>query len=164
MVHGHQMRYVMKPKLLSLRETYKIVNDAGEDVFIVQGKALSLRSELSFQDPGGKELASIREKLSWGPRYEIFRDGALHATVKKELTFFKPSLAIQLEAGDDLDAQGDLSNHEYTITRLEKPVAWISKEWFKLSDTYGVEVHEGEDPILILAVTVVIDRVCNRGD
>lgn len=154
----------MKPKLFSLRETYKIANEAGEDVFLVYGKALSLRSELSFQDLSGKELAFIREKLSWGPRYEVFRDSALYATVKKELTFFKPSLAIQLEAGDDLDAQGDLSNHEYTIARLDKPIARISKAWFKLSDTYGVEVCDGEDPILILAVTVVIDRVCNRGD
>jgi uncharacterized protein YxjI len=163
MVHGHRMRYVMKPKLLSLRDSYTVANEAGEDVFVVQGKAFALRNELSFRDLNGKELAFIQEKLSWGPRYEIYRDDALYATVKKELTFFKPSLSVHLATGDDLEARGDLSNHEYTISRPDRPIAWISKAWFKLSDTYGVEVGEGQDPILILAITAVIDLVCNRG-
>ena len=33
----------------------------------------------------------------------------------------------------------------------------MSKQWFSWSDTYGVDVAQGEDDILILASTVVID-------
>ncbi len=32
-----------------------------------------------------------------------------------------------------------------------------------MSDTYGVEIADGEDDILILASTVVIDMVCHDG-
>ena len=46
------------------------------DVFFVGGRAFSIGNKLSFQDLNGHELAFIRQKLlSWGPTYEITRDG-----------------------------------------------------------------------------------------
>jgi uncharacterized protein YxjI len=33
--------------------------------------------------------------------------------------------------------------------------------WFRLTDTYGVEIADGEDPVLILASAVVIDMICH---
>jgi uncharacterized protein YxjI len=33
-----------------------------------------------------------------------------------------------------------------------------------VSDTYGVEVADSEDPVLILASTVVIDMCCHEED
>ncbi|MDB6067303.1 MAG: hypothetical protein JWR26_3511 [Pedosphaera sp.] len=40
-------------------------------------------------------------------------------------------------------------------------VATISKQWFAWTDTYGVDIADGEDDVLILATTVVIDMVCH---
>jgi uncharacterized protein YxjI len=37
----------------------------------------------------------------------------------------------------------------------------VSKKWFSLADTYGVEVDTSEDHVLILACAVVIDLVCH---
>ena len=37
----------------------------------------------------------------------------------------------------------------------------VSMKWFSMSDTYGVEIADGEDDVLILAATVVIDMVCH---
>ncbi|MGB8356173.1 MAG: hypothetical protein WCD79_19910 [Chthoniobacteraceae bacterium] len=39
--------------------------------------------------------------------------------------------------------------------------AEVSKRWFALTDTYGVDIAENEDDLLILASTVVIDMVCH---
>jgi uncharacterized protein YxjI len=50
---------------------------------------------------------------------------------------------------------------EYTFTRGEKVVATVSKQWFALGDTYGVEVADGEDDILLLASAVVVDMSCH---
>ena len=62
------MRYIMKQKILSLGNDFRIRNEAGEDVFLVDGRALSIGDKLSFQDMAGKELAFIRQKLlAWGP-------------------------------------------------------------------------------------------------
>ena len=84
------MRYVMSQKLLSWGDDFIIRDESGRDVYYVDGKALSLGDQLSFQDMQGNELASIRQTLlAWGPTYEIHGRGELRAVVKKAIfTFF----------------------------------------------------------------------------
>ena len=157
------MRYLMKQKLFCFGDDFTIKNEAGDDVFFVDGKAFSFGDKLSFQDMNGKELAFIRQKLlSWGPTYEIYRDGELAAVVKKELfTFFRCSFTVDVPGPDDYEAQGSFTDMEYAFTRGGGQVAEVSKRWFSFSDTYGVDIAEGEDDVLILASTVVIDMVCH---
>lgn len=157
------MRYVMKQKLFSWGDDFYIRDAEGHDVFFVDGKALSLGDQLSFRDLKGNELAFIRQKLlSWGPTYEIHRNGELAAVVKKELfTFFRARFTVDVPGPDDLEASGDFLDHEYTLTRGGRTVATVSKKWFAWSDTYGVDVAPGEDDLLVLASTVVIDMVCH---
>ena len=76
------MRYLMKQKLFCWGDDFSIKNEAGEDAFFVDGKAFSIGDKLSFQDIQKNELAFIRQKLlSWGPTYEITRNGELAAVV-----------------------------------------------------------------------------------
>lgn len=157
------MRYLMKQKLFSWGDDFTIRNAAGEDVFFVDGKAFSFGDKLSFQDMQKNELAFIRQKLmSWGPTYEITRNGELAAVVKKQLfTLFHCKFTVDVPGPDDLEAQGDFLDMEYTFRRGDQTVAEVSKRWFTFSDTYGVDVGQGEDHVLILASTVVIDMVCH---
>lgn len=157
------MRYVLQQKVFCLGDDYTIRNEQGKDCFYVDGKALSLGDKLSFQDMDGNELAFIRQKLlSWGPTYEIYRDGELAAVVKKELfTFLRCAFTVDVPGPDDLEATGDFLDKEYTFARGSEVVATVSKQWFRFSDTYGVEIAEGEDDVLILASTAVIDLCCH---
>ncbi|PYQ26222.1 MAG: hypothetical protein DMF56_25565 [Acidobacteria bacterium] len=157
------MRYVMKQKLFSWGDDFYIRDAEGREVFFVDGKALSFGDQLSFQDLQRNELAFIKQKLlSWGPTYEIYRNGALAAVVKKELfTFFNCRFSVDVPGPDDLQASGNFTDHEYTITRGGRTVATVSKQWFSWTDTYGVDIAEGEDDVLILASTVVIDMACH---
>ncbi len=153
------MIYLMKQKLFSWGDDFTIKDQAGQDRFFVDGKAFSLGNQLSFQDMAGNQLAYIRQKLlSWGPTYEISRGDQLLATVHKEVfTFFKCKFTVDVPGPNDLLAEGDFMDHQYTFTRNGNAVAQVSKQWFTWSDTYGVQVAEGEDDVLILASTVVID-------
>lgn len=157
------MRYLMKQKLFCFGDDFTIRNEAGDDVFFVDGRAFSIGNKLSFQDMNGRELAFIRQKLlSWGPTYEITRDGELAAVVKKHLfTLFRCAFTVDVPGPDDLEAQGSLLDMEYTFERGGQTVAEVSKRWFSFSDTYGVDIADGEDDILILASTVVIDMICH---
>jgi uncharacterized protein YxjI len=157
------MRYVMKQKLFSWGDDFRIKNEAGQDVFFVDGRAFSLGHKLSFQDLSGNELAFIRQKLlSWGPTYEITRGGQLLAVVRKQLfTLFRCKFTVDVPGPDDLEAQGSFLDMEYTFERGGRRVAEVSKRWFNWTDTYGVDVGEGVDEVLILAATVVIDMVCH---
>jgi hypothetical protein len=60
-----------------------------------------------------------------------------------------------------LEAKGDFTDHEYEFWRQSGLRATVSKQWFAWSDTYGVDIAEGEDDILTLASTVVIDMACH---
>lgn len=157
------MRYVMKQKLFSFTDDYKITDADGKDAYYVDGKLLSLGKNLSFQDMEQRELAHIQQKLlNWGPTFEITHDGELVAVVKKELfTFFHCVFHVDEPEHDALTAEGNFNDHEYVFTRAGQQVASVSKQWFTFADTYGVEVEGDEDPVLILACTVVIDEACH---
>jgi uncharacterized protein YxjI len=64
-----------------------------------------------------------------------------------------------MDNGPDLSAHGNLVDHEYEIERDGDTVATVSKRWFRVRDSYGVEVAPGHDDALILAVTVCIDEL-----
>lgn len=153
----------MKQKLFAWGDDFTIKTEDGREVFFVDGKAFSFGNKLSFQDMQGHELAFIRQKLlSWGPTYEITRDGNLLAVVKKHLfTLFRCRFTVDVPGPDDLEAEGSFLDQEYTFTRAGQVVASVSKKWFAWADSYGVEIAEGQDEVLILASTVVIDMVCH---
>ena len=157
------MRYLMKQKLFAWGDDFHIRDADGREVFFVDGKAFSFGDQLSFQDLAGNELALIRQKLfSFGPTYEIHRNGALAAVIKKELfTFLSCRFMVDVPGPDDLEARGNFLEHEYTFTRGERVVATVSRQWFSFADTYGVDIAPGQDDVLILAGTVVIDMVCH---
>ena len=157
------MRYVMKQKLFCWGDDFTIKTPDGQDVFFVDGEAFSIGDKLSFQDMQGKELAFIRQKLlSWGPTYEIYRGGELCAVVKKHLfTLFRCRFTVDVPGPEDLEAEGSFLDMEYTFTRCAQVVATVSKRWVAWADTYGVDIAAGEDDVLILASTVVIDMICH---
>jgi uncharacterized protein YxjI len=157
------MRYLMKQKVFSIGDKFAIQDQNGADAFFVDGRVFSVGHQLAFEDLEGNQLAFIKQKLlSWGPTYEIYRGEQHAATVKKELfTLFQCTFHIHVDGQGDLDATGNLSDHEYVVTRDGQPVAQISKQWFTWADTYGVDIADGEDAVLILASTVVIDMCCH---
>jgi uncharacterized protein YxjI len=157
------MRYMMKEKLFAWGDDFTIQDEQGRDAFFVDGKALSFGDQLSFQDMHGNELAFIKEKVfAWGKTFEIHRSGKLAAVVKKELfTLFKCRFTVDVPGPDDLEARGDFLDHEYEFSRGEQTVAAVSKKWFSWTDTYGVDIADGEDAVLILASAVVVDQACH---
>ena len=158
------MRYVMKQQLFALGNDFIIRDESGADRFFVDGKVFTIGAKLSFQDMEHNELAFIRQRvLSWSPTFEIYRNDSLVAVVKKELfTFFNCRFTVDVPGPDDLTASGNFTDHEYAISRGEQPAAMISKQWFAWTDTYGVDIADGQDDILILASTVVIDMACHN--
>jgi uncharacterized protein YxjI len=86
--------------------------------------------------------------------------GRTVATVKKALVSpLRDRMSVSVEGGQDLDVQGNIVDHEYSIKAGGAKVAEVSKRWFRVADTYGVEIAPGQNEILLLAVTAVIDSM-----
>ena len=155
-------RYQMREKLVSIGDDFWIENAAGQRAFKVNGKALRVRSTLAFEDAQGRELAKIQEKVLRVKDSMVIEgpDGETLATVKKALIApMRDRFSVKVGDGPDLDVQGNILDHEYKIEQGRETVAEVSKRWFRVRDTYGVEIAPGQNDIVILAVTAAIDQM-----
>jgi uncharacterized protein YxjI len=154
-------KYRMREKLFAIGDDYWIENEEGERAFKVDGKALRVRDTLVLEDPSGAELFTVQEKkLRVRDTMEVERGGQTVATVKKALiTPLRERFSIEVEGGEDMEAKGNIVDHEFKIERGRDKVAEVSKRWFRVRDTYGIEIAPGQDDALILAVTVCIDQM-----
>jgi uncharacterized protein YxjI len=157
-------RYQMREKLFAIGDDYWIETEDGQRLFKVNGKALRVRETFILESPSGEELFKIQEKkLHIRDTMKIERDGDTVATVKKALiTPLRDRYAIELEDDGELSAKGNIVDHEYEIERDGHKVAEISKRWFRIRETYGIEIAEGENDALILATAVCIDEMAGR--
>jgi len=153
----------MRQKLVSIGDDYWIEDERGERVFKINGKAMRVRDTMVLEDPQGRELFKIQQKMFRIRDTMEIEDGDGHkvATVKKALiTPLRERFEVNVEDGDDLEVKGNIVDHEYKIECDGTKVAEVSKKWFRVADTYGVEVESpDQDPAMILAVTAVVDSM-----
>ncbi len=155
-------RYQMREKLISIGQDSYIEDANGQKVFHVDGKVMRVRDTLFFKDMQGNQLAKIQErKLRIKDTMEIEGpDGERLAMVKKALISpLRERWVAKIGDGPDLDVQGNIVDHEYKIKAGRHKVAEVSKRWFRVRDTYGVEIAPEQNDILILAITVAIDMM-----
>ena len=158
---GGGTTYRMQEKLFSIGDDFWIETESGERAYKVDGKALRVRDTLVLEDPSGTELFTVQEKkLRVRDTMEIERDGRTVATVKKALVSpLRDRFSIEVTDSDDMEAKGNIVDHEYKVERDGHQVAEVSKRWFRVRDTYGIEIAPDQDNALILAVTVCIDQM-----
>lgn len=159
---GSADRYQMREKLMSIGDDFWIENADGQRVYRVDGKALRLRKTLDLKDVDGSTLCRIQARVMHirdtmdieGP------DGERLARVHKALISpLRERWKVDVDTGPDMEIQGNLVDHEYEIEAGGSKIAEISRKWFRVRDTYGVEIHPEQDPVLVLAVTIAIDSM-----
>ena len=154
-------RFQMREKLISIGDDYWIEDETGARRFKVDGKALRVRDTWVLEDAEGREVASIRErKLSIRDAIKI-EVGDTEATVKKALVGIRDRFHVDVQGGEDLKVKGNIVDHEYEVERDGDTIAKVSKKWFRVRDTYGVEVEQLADVVLVLAVTVAVDALAH---
>ena len=158
-------RYMMRQRIFAIGDDFWIKDEQGRRAFKVDGKAFRLRSTLFFEDRQGHQIYKIQEKMvRVRDTMNIYRGDQVAAKVHNALiTPLRDRWTINIPGGADLRTQGNVLNHHYRIERGRQTVATVSKKWFRVRDTYGVEVQAGEDALLILAITVVIDMMAHAG-
>jgi len=160
-------RYKIRQKLVSIGDDFWIENDKGKKVFKVDGKVLRIRKTLVFEDTNGRKLCQIQERLLTIKDTMVITDadGGQMAAVKKALIApLRDRWHVTIRGGPDLNVQGNILDHEYSIKQGLRKVAEVSKKWFRVTDTYGVDVEDDQNHILILALAVVIDIMAHEED
>jgi len=155
------MRYQVRERLFSIKDDFWVTDQDGNQAFFVNAKMLSLRHTLELQDASGRTLAAIKHKLlTFTDAMEIEHDGQVVATVHKSV--FSPlhhRAVIDLADGGRLEAVGNIIGKDFEIRDGHRVLAQVSRAWFRVRDTYGVDVAPGEDDVLLIAVAVALDRI-----
>ena len=161
---GGAVHYQMREKMFTIGDDFWIENERGEKVYKVDGKPLRVRSTLILEDRSGRELAKIQEKMLRVKDSMEIEDasGKRVGLVKKALiTPIRDRWVVKIKDGPDLEVQGNILNHEYTIGEGRDKVAEVSRKWFRIRDTYGVEIEAGQDVAVILMIVVAIDEMAH---
>jgi len=160
-------RYKIRQKLISIGDDFWIENQHGQKVYKVDGKAIRLRKTLEFEDMNGRKLAQIKERLLAIKDTMVIEDanGKDIATVKKALIApLRDKWNVNVKGGLNLVVQGNILDLEYDIKQGHRKVAEVSKKWFTITDTYGVDIEEDQNHILILAIAIAIDMMAHDED
>jgi uncharacterized protein YxjI len=158
------MRYLVREKIFSIKDDFWVTDADGNRAYFIDAKILSLRHTLELKDASGGVLAAIKHKLlTFTDAMEIEHDGAVVATVHKAV--FSPlhhRAIIDLgpsAGGGRLEAVGNLLDKDFEIRDGHRVVARVSRAWFRIRDTYGVDVAPGENDALMIAIAVCLDRI-----
>jgi uncharacterized protein YxjI len=155
-------RYRMREKLVSFGDDAWIESEDGERVMRVDGKALRARRTIHLKSPSGERLLTAQQRILHLRATMVLEadDGRRVATVHKAvISPLRDRWYIDTEEHGELRIKGNVVDHEYDIERDGRKVAQISKRWFRVRDTYGVEVAPGEDHALILAAAVCVEEM-----
>ncbi|MFD3917992.1 LURP-one-related/scramblase family protein [Streptomyces sp. NPDC058595] len=159
------MKYLVRDKIFAIGDDYWIEDEQGRQAFLVDGKALRLRDTLELKDPQGRVLVTLRQKLlSLRDAMTIERDGEPLATIrKKKLSLLRNHYRVALAEGTELDVSGRILDREFTIEYDGDLLAHVSRRWFRVRETYAVNViRDDADPSLLIAVAVCVIRMAER--
>jgi uncharacterized protein YxjI len=154
--------FVLKKKILSLREHYDlealdgtklgeadgnlfqwpakfvVADSAGSELMRLEGKVLAFRRQFTFYDDTGMELGTMKKKLAKliGEEYWIEKDG---------VEFMRIS--------------GNFTEHDYRMQVGGLDVASVHKKWVSVRDQLGVSIQGEVDHRVVIGAVIVIEHV-----
>lgn len=155
-------RYQMRQNLVSFGDDFWIDDSQGQHKFKVNGKMVTVRQTLDFEDLQGKTIVKIQEKMLRVTDAIAIEDGAGNKAAEVKKAIISPvrdKYTVKIANGPDMEVKGNIVDHEYTIENGRQKIAEVSKKWFKIADSYGVEINAGQNDVLILAISVAIDSM-----
>ncbi|MBO0802875.1 MAG: LURP-one-related family protein [Nocardiopsaceae bacterium] len=157
------MRYLVRERIFSIGNDFWIEDEQRNRPFYVDGKALSLREACELRDANGNLLTRIHKKLL-AIRDTMTIEGADGQDLAKvRPAFFSPirhRYEVDLADGQRLEALGSFTDKNWELTSADgQVVGRVSRHWFRIRDTYGVEVAPGVSDPLVISIAVCIDHI-----
>ena len=155
------MKLYFKQRLFSWFDSYDIYDENHQTVYTVRGQ-LSWGHKLNVYDASGAPLGTLRERiLTFLPKFEILFGDKCVGEIRKDFTFFKPHFTVDFEGWQ---VSGSFWEWDYAITDASGvTVATVSKELFRLTDTYVIDVVHEKDALSALMLVLAIDaEKCSR--
>ena len=153
------MKLYYKQKVFSLRQRSEIMDEFGNVLFKAVGE-ISIGRRMHIYDNNDNELAFIQQRLlRLMPRFSVYIGSNHVADIVRNFTLFSHDYRIE---GLGWSVSGDWFAHDYTIRYGKRYIASIHKQWMSWGDSYEVDIADGEDCVMVLAVIIAIDCVIDN--
>lgn len=151
------MKHYVEQQLFSLKDRFYIQDEFGHEEYYVESDFFSFGKKFHIYDQYQQQVAYISQKVwSFLPKFEIYVENNYIGQIVKELTLFNPRYYLE---NSDLQVEGNFLAHDYSIYNSQGTIATISKEWWTFGDKYCIDVKEGIQPIIAIAIMLSIDAV-----
>lgn len=157
------MKLLFKQRMFSWFDSYDIYDEADNTVFTVKGQ-LSWGHCFKIYDASGREVGTVKQRiLTLLPKFEIYRAENYLGCISREFTFFKPKYNIDFKGWS---VEGDFFEWEYSVFSVTGSViARVTKEIWKWTDTYSINIEDPDDALNVLMLVLAIDaEKCSRND
>ncbi|WP_329119884.1 LURP-one-related/scramblase family protein [Streptomyces sp. NBC_01465] len=161
------MKFLVRDKIFDIGDDYWIEDQNGDKAFFVDGKVMRIRDTLEIKDRSGRSLITIKEKmLSIRDAMTLERDDEELATIrKKKFSLLRDHYRVKLNEGTELDVSGKIFDREFKIEYDDELLALVSRKWFRVRETYAVDVvREDADIALMIAVAVCVIHMAEKED
>ena len=157
-------RYLVKSVFGAGRD-FKVLDPTTEaQLYFVDGK-MGTRPKAEIKDASDALLYRVRGTLFGIPKHITVYDANGNDVADLRAKFFSPIkdvITVTLPDGDDWRLEGSFIEKNYSVTVAGQPAVQITQKWVTVRDTYTLDVREGIDPGLALAVLWAVDRWVER--
>ena len=157
------MKLLFKQRLFSWFDSYDIYDEHENVLFSVEGQ-LSWGHRLHILNAKGEHVATVKQRvMTFLPRFELYFGEAYVGCITKEFSFFRPNFSVD-HNGWSVD--GDFFEWDYQILDgAGALVADVSKELFRMTDTYVIDVRDPGNALCALMLVLAIDaEKCSRNN
>lgn len=156
------MKLLFKQRMFSWFDSYDIYDENEQTVYTVEGQ-LAWGHCFKIFDRSGTCLGMVKQRImTFLPKFEIYLgEDYYQGCITKDFSFFKPSFDIDYIGWQ---VRGDFWEWDYEIVdRNENVIATVSKELFRWTDTYTIEVVDPRNALQALMLVLAIDaEKCSR--
>jgi uncharacterized protein YxjI len=150
------MKLLFKQRLFSWFDSYDIYDEHGETLFTVKGQ-LAWGHTLHISDKSGMHIATLKQRvLTFLPKFDIYLGDQCVGSIMKQFTLFKPSFSVDCNGWH---VEGNFWEWDYKILSGNHVVATIEKQLLNWTDTYIIDIGDGNDCLMALMVVLAIDAV-----
>jgi len=157
------VKLLFKQRLFSWFDSYDIYDEAGNTVYTVRGQ-LAWGHCLKIFDAAGREIGTVKQRiLTFLPKFEMYLGDRYIGCISREFTLFRPRYFIECNGWQ---VEGDWFEWDYQIlNRTGVQIASVTKELWKWTDTYVIDVRDPQDALCALMLVLAIDaEKCSRKD
>ena len=161
------MKLVIKNKFLSLRGGSKVLDEAGNEAFLVRGKLFSVTKKKYVCDLQAHNLYMVRNKYWHFLTKKAFiynNNNEKVAFVKSRFFQWGKNKYIVEGYKDELRIDGDLFSFNYQIIRNDEVIGTIKRrfEIVPLPDQFTLDIKYDEDAPFLVALVIAIDNIIDN--